>query len=87
VALDGEAGETALLDVLGKAHGIEDLVRASPKVLGALARALALRHGLGTLGRIIPMVAAPISARLNRNELQRTGSEALRHFGNVVMIG
>ncbi|MEO1335344.1 MAG: EcsC family protein [Myxococcota bacterium] len=87
VALDGEAGETALLDVLGKAHGIEDLVRASPKVLGALARALALRHGLGTLGRIIPMVAAPISARLNRNELQRTGSEALRRFGNVVMIG
>ncbi len=87
VALDGEAGEKALLDVIGKAHGIEDLVRASPRVLGALARALAIRHGLGTLGRLVPMVAAPISARLNRKELERTGTEALRRFGNVVMIG
>ncbi len=87
VALDGEAGETALLDVIGRAHGVEDLVRASPRVLGALARALAIRHGLGTLGRMVPMLSIPISARLNRQELQRTGDEALRRFGNIVMIG
>lgn len=87
VALDGEAGESALLDVIARAHGIEDLVRASPRVLGALARALALRHGLGTLGRMVPMIAAPISASLNRRELERTGNAALRRFGNVVMIG
>ncbi len=87
VALDGEAGESALLDVIARAHGIEDLVRASPRVLGALARALALKHGLGTLGRMVPMIAAPISASLNRRELERTGNEALRRFGNVVMIG
>lgn len=87
VALEGEAGEAALLDVIGRAHGIEDLVRSSPRVLGALARALAIKHGLGTLGRMVPMVAAPISARLNRRELQRTGNEALRRFGNVIMIG
>ena len=86
VALDGEAGEEALLDVLGRAHGIEDLVRSSPRVLGALARALALRHGLGTLGRLVPLLAVPISASLNRRELQRIGNEALRRFGNVVMI-
>ena len=87
VALDGEAGEKALLEVIGRAHGVDDLVRASPRVLGALARALAVRHGLGTLGRMVPMVAAPISARMNRVELERTGTEALRRFGNVVMIG
>lgn len=87
VALDGAAGEAALLDVIGRAHGIEDLVRASPRVLGALARALAFKHGLQTLGRMVPMVAVPISARMNRRELQRTGDEALRRFGNVVMIG
>ena len=87
VALEGEAGEAALLEVIGRAHGIEDLVRASPRVLGALARALAVRHGLGTIGRMVPVVASPISAELNRRELQRTGREALRRFGNIVMIG
>jgi len=55
-------------------------------VLGALARALALRHGLGAAGRLIPMIAAPISAALNRRGMKRIGKEALARFGNVVMI-
>ena len=86
IALDGSSGEDALLEVLGKAHGVEDILRATPRVLGAVARALALRHGLGTLGRFIPMIAAPISAKLNHWEMERTGHEALRRFGNVIMI-
>lgn len=86
IALDGKAGEDALLDVIGRAHGIDDLVRAGPRVLGALARALALRHGLGAAGRLIPMIAAPISAALNRRGMKRIGKEALARFGNVVMI-
>lgn len=87
IALDGRAGEEALLDVIGRAHGMDDLVRTGPRVLGALAKLLALRHGLGTVGRLVPMVAAPISAALNRRALDRLGDEAFRRFGNVVMIG
>ncbi len=86
VALDGQAGEEALLDVIGQAHGMPDLVRAGPRVLGALAKAFALKHGLSTLGRLIPMIAAPISAALNRRAMTRIGRQALARFGNVVMI-
>jgi hypothetical protein len=87
VSLEGEQGEDAVLYVLGRVHGIEDLVRAGPRVLGALAKALALKHGLGTLGRLIPMIAAPISAKLNEREMNQVGNEAMRRFGNVVQLG
>ncbi len=87
IELRGQSGEDALLDIIGKAHGVEDVVRNSPRVLGALARALAFRHGLGIVGRMVPMLAAPISARLNQREMQGVGREAMRRFGNVLMIG
>lgn len=87
IALDGKAGEEALLRVIGKAHGFDDLVRESPRILGEVAKAIALRHGLSVFGRLIPMVAAPVSAFLNSREMRRTGDEALRRFGNVVMLG
>lgn len=86
ISLEGEGGEDALLSVVGRAHGIEDIVRASPRILGAIAKALALRHGLGTLGRLVPLAAAPISAKLNERDMARLGEEALRRFGNIVRI-
>jgi hypothetical protein len=86
VPLEGDSGEDAILTVVGRAHGLEDVVRASPRILGALAKALALRHGLGTLGRLVPLAAAPISAKLNERDMGRIGGEALRRFGNVVLI-
>lgn len=86
IELEGEAGEDALLSVIGRAHGMEDVVRASPRILGAIAKALALRHGLGLLGRLVPIAAAPISAALNERDMNRIGGEALRRFGNVVAI-
>jgi hypothetical protein len=87
VSLEGEQGEDAVLYVLGRVHGIEDLVRAGPRVLGGLAKAIAIKHGLGTLGRLIPMIAAPISAKLNEREMNQVGNEAMRRFGNVVQLG
>jgi hypothetical protein len=87
VKLEGEQGEDAVLYVLGRVHGIEDLVRAGPRVLGALAKALAIKHGLGTLGRLVPMIAAPISAKLNEREMSQVGNEAMRRFGNVIQLG
>lgn len=86
IELEGESGEDALLSVVGRAHGMEDVVRASPRILGAIAKTLALRHGLGMLGRLVPLAAAPISAKLNERDMSRIGGEALRRFGNVVAI-
>lgn len=86
IELEGESGEDAVLQVVGRAHGMEEVVRASPRVLGALVRTLALKGGLPLLGRAVPFVAAPVGARLNRRDLARTGAEALRRFGRVVMV-
>ena len=86
IELRGESGEEALVDVIGRVHGIEDLVRASPRVLGSLARALALRYGLGPRSRLVPLLAAPVSARLNEREMQRVGQAAMQRFGNVIML-
>lgn len=86
IQLEGDSGEDALLSIVGRAHGLEDVVRASPRILGALAKALALRHGLGTLGRLVPLAASPISAKLNERDMGRIGGEALRRFGNIVQI-
>lgn len=84
--LEGAPGEDALLEVLGKAHGIEDVLRSTPRVLGALARAFALKHGFGALGRVVPIVASPIAAKLNERDMQRLGFEAQRRFGQVFRI-
>ena len=84
--LEGESGEDALLSVVGRAHGMEDIVRASPRILGAIAKTLLLRHGMSLLGRLVPLVAAPLSAKLNERDMVRIGGEALRRFGNVVAI-
>lgn len=86
VPLDSEGGDDAVIDLIGEAHGIEDVVRATPRVLGALAKALTLRYGLGTLGRALPLLAAPISAHLNRRQMRALSELAIRRFGNVVML-
>lgn len=86
VELEGAAGEDTVLSVIGRVHGLEEVVRASPRVLGAVVRSLALRGGLPLLGRAVPFVAAPIGARLNRRDLARTGQEALRRFGRVLLV-
>lgn len=86
VHLSGPGGEDAVLSVLGRAHGVNDLVRESPRLLGEVARILAVRHGLESMGRLVPLAAIPISALLNRRQMNKTGVEALRRFGHVVMI-
>ncbi len=86
-ALDGVSGEEKVLAVIGRAHGVQDLVRAGPRVVSAIARAVALNRGLGMLGRMVPMVAAPISAKLNERDMSRVGQEAIRRFGHVVQVG
>lgn len=84
--LEGEEGEELLLRVLGRAHGLEDALRTTPRLLGTLAMAIAPKYGLSTLGRLIPLLSAPIAARMNAKDIERTGTEALRQFGNVFQI-
>ncbi|MBI4816805.1 MAG: hypothetical protein HY791_11135 [Deltaproteobacteria bacterium] len=86
VALEGDAGEEALLEVLGRAHGGGDVLRASPRVLGSIAKAIALRHGMKSLGRLVPILASPIAARLNERDMEKLAELALRRFGRVVRI-
>lgn len=86
LVLEGESGESAVIEVIKRAHGVGEVRRAGPPLLGALARSLALRQGLATFGRLVPLVAVPLTARLNQRDLRRTGAEALRRFGNVVML-
>ncbi len=86
VRLEGDSGEDAILGVLGEAHGMQDVLRSTPRILGAVAKAVALRHGLASVGRLVPLIAAPIAARLNERDMERLGHEALRRFGKVVFI-
>ncbi len=69
-----------MLDVFGESNGIGPLERSTPKVMGSLAALLLSKGGLKTLSRAMPMVAAPISAYLNTQHIQRVGEAAIRHY-------
>lgn len=71
---------TELIAVLGEANGIGPMKRAGPKLLGKVAAVLAERGGFATLGRALPLVAAPITAWLNNQHIQTVGEAALRHY-------
>lgn len=78
--LHSEVDRQALLDLFGYANGIGPLQRASPRVLGSLARMVLARGGFARLSRAMPLVAAPISAWVNHQHIQRVGDTAIRHF-------
>ncbi len=80
VNLKSERARQELLDVFGYANGIGPLQRASPKLVGKLAAMLLQKGGLGTIGRAMPLVAAPISAYLNNQHIQQVGEQAIRHY-------
>ena len=78
--LRGERGKKDVLDLFGYANGIGPIQRASPKVLGSLASMVLAKTGLKAIGRAMPLVAAPVSAYLNNQHIQRVGDSAIRHF-------
>lgn len=79
-----ERGKQDVLDLFGYANGIGPVQRASPRVLGSLAAMVLAKTGLKTLGRAVPVVAAPISAWLNNQHIQRVGESAIRHYDGWV---
>jgi uncharacterized protein (DUF697 family) len=78
--LKSERARAELLDLFGYANGLGSLQRSSPKVLGGLAARLAVKGGLPTLGRALPLVAAPITAYLNNQHIQSVGEQAVRFY-------
>ena len=82
--LKSEHGRQELLELFGYSNGIGAVKRAGPKLVGSLAGVLLRRGGLTALGRAMPLVAAPISAYLNNQHIQRIGEAAVRHYDGWV---
>lgn len=78
--LKSDRGRTELLDILGYANGVGPFQRAGPKMLGSIAGKLLERGGLSSIGRALPLVAAPITAYLNNQHIQAVGDEAVRFY-------
>jgi uncharacterized protein (DUF697 family) len=71
---------TELLGVLGEANGVGPLQRSGPKVLGKVASVIAEKGGFVSVGRAMPLVAAPVTAWLNNHHIQVVGEAALRQY-------
>ncbi len=86
VNLKSERARTEIFELLGYANGVDQLgvtVRAGPKLVARVAQRLLTRKGLVSLGRALPVVAAPISAHLNNRDIQKAGEAALRYYGTM----
>jgi len=86
VNLKSDRARGEVLDLLGYANGIDQLhvaLRAGPKLVARVAQVLLARKGLLTLGRALPVLAAPISAHINNRDIQRAGETALRFYGTM----
>jgi hypothetical protein len=80
VNLKSDGAKQELYDIFGYANGIGPVTRAGPKVLGKVAATVLRRGGLETIGRAMPLVAAPVTAYLNNQHIQAVGDEALRRY-------
>ncbi len=78
--LRSPAGKQELLDLFSWANGLGPLERSSPRVLGSLASLLLRKGGFTMLGRAVPLIAAPVSAYLNHQHIQKVGEAAVRHY-------
>lgn len=80
VNLKGERARAEVLDLLGFANGLGPLQRAGPKLFGSVAGRLLEKGGMATLGRGVPLAAAPITAYLNNRHIQEVGEQAVRFY-------
>ena len=86
VNLKSDRARQEIFDLLGYANGVDQLgvsVRAGPKLVARVAQRLLTRKGLVSLGRALPVVAAPLSAHFNNRDIQRAGEAALRFYGTM----
>jgi uncharacterized protein (DUF697 family) len=89
VNLKSERARQEVLDLLGYANGADQLrvgMRAGPKLVARVAQVLLARKGLITLGRALPVLAAPLSAHINSRDIQRAGEAAHRYYGTMARL-
>lgn len=84
VNLKTESARRELLDVFALANGVSPLTRAGPRLLGRVAGVVLEAGGARTFGRALPLVAAPVTAWLNNQHVQRVGEHAQRHYEGFV---
>ena len=80
VNLKSERARNELLDLYGYTTGVGTVQRSGPRVLGKVAEVLLKKGGLQTLGRAMPFVAAPVTAYLNNQHIQKVGDHAVRFY-------
>jgi hypothetical protein len=80
VNLKSERARNELLDMYGYATGVGPMQRSGPRVLGKVAELVLKKGGLHTLGRAMPLVAAPVTAYLNNQHIQKVGDHAVRFY-------
>jgi uncharacterized protein (DUF697 family) len=80
VNLKSERARNELLDLYGYTTGVGPMQRSGPRVLGKVAEVLLMKGGLKTLGRAMPLVAAPVTAYLNNQHIQKVGDHAVRFY-------
>ncbi|MGA9522505.1 MAG: EcsC family protein [Myxococcaceae bacterium] len=80
VNLKAARSRDELLDLFSESQGVGPLTRSVPRALGTFVGLVLARGGLTTVGRTVPLVAAPIAAWLNNKHVQRIGDAAVRHY-------
>jgi hypothetical protein len=80
VNLKGSRAHNELLELYGYTTGVGTIQRSGPRVLGKVAEMLLKKGGMQTLGRAMPLVAAPLTAYLNNQHIQKVGDHAVRFY-------
>lgn len=73
-----------LLEVFNAANSsIGVASRASPKATARIAERILAAKGFRFLGRVFPVVAAPVTVALNNRDIEKAGQEAMRYFAVI----
>jgi hypothetical protein len=80
VNLKGSRAHNELLELYGYTTGVGTIQRSGPRVLGKVAEVLLNKGGMQALGRAMPFVAAPVTAYLNNQHIQKVGDHAVRFY-------
>ena len=80
VNLKSERSRNELLDLYGYMTGVGPVQRSGPRVLGKVAEVLLSKGGMQVIGRAMPLVAAPVTAWLNNQHIQKVGDHAVRFY-------
>ena len=86
VNLKSDRARAEVLEVLGYSNGADAVhvsARSAPKIVSQVARRLFAKGGFETLGRAVPVIAAPLAALLNNRDIQRAGEAAARFYGTM----